>query len=40
MPIVKGSEKEPDGSDMDTLNDWRTHELDAQVQIQLTLDEE
>jgi hypothetical protein len=29
MPIVKGSEKEPDGSDMDTLNDWRTHELNA-----------
>jgi hypothetical protein len=40
MPIVKGSKKEPDGSDMDALNDWRTCELDAQVQIQLTLEEE
>jgi hypothetical protein len=40
MPIVKGSKKEPDGSDMDALNDWRTHELDARVQIQLTLQEE
>jgi hypothetical protein len=29
MPIVKGSEKEPDGSDMDALNDWRTRELDT-----------
>jgi hypothetical protein len=29
MPIVKGSEKEPDGRDTDALNDWRTCELDA-----------
>jgi hypothetical protein len=25
MPIVKESEKEPDGRDTDALNDWRTH---------------
>jgi hypothetical protein len=40
IPIVKGTEKEPDSSDADTLNDWRTHKLDARVQIQLTLEEE
>jgi hypothetical protein len=40
IPIVKGSKKEPDGSNMDALNDWRTCELNAQVQIQLTLEEE
>jgi hypothetical protein len=40
IPIVKGTKKEPDGSDVDTLNNWRTCELDAQVQIQLTLEEE
>jgi hypothetical protein len=40
ISIVKGTEKEPDGSDADALNDWRTRELDAQLQIQLTLEEE
>jgi hypothetical protein len=40
IPIVKGTEKEPDSSDVDTLNNWKTHKLDSQVQIQLTLEEE
>jgi hypothetical protein len=40
MPIIKGSKKEPDGRDMDALNDWRTCKLDARVQIQLTLEEQ
>jgi hypothetical protein len=38
--IVKGTKKEPDSSDTDTLNNWMTHELNAWVQIQLTLEEE
>jgi hypothetical protein len=40
ISIVKGTEKESDGSDVDALNDWRTRKLDARLQIQLTLEEE
>jgi hypothetical protein len=40
IPIVKGTETEPHSSDTDALKNWRTHELDARVQIQLTLEEE
>jgi hypothetical protein len=40
MGIVEGTEKEPAALDPDTVSDWKTHELDACVHIQLTLEEE
>jgi hypothetical protein len=40
MPIVNGDEKEPDATKPDAVKKWKTHELDARVQIQLTLEEE
>ena len=40
MGIVKGTEKAPDGTNVEALNDWTVRELDAQSQIQLTLEEE
>jgi hypothetical protein len=40
MGIVGGTEKEPAAMDPDVVSDWETCELDACVQIQLTLEEE
>ena len=40
MPIVEGTEKQPEAKDAEALKDWKTRELDARVQIQLTLEEE
>src|ERR1700690_1603786 len=40
MPIVEGTEKQPEANDAEALKDWKTRELDARVQIQLTLEEE
>jgi hypothetical protein len=40
MGIVEGTEKEPAATDPDAVSDWKTRELDARIQIQLTLEEE
>jgi hypothetical protein len=40
MGIVEGTEKEPAAMDPGAVLDWKTRELDARVQIQLTLEEE
>jgi hypothetical protein len=40
MQIVNGTEKEPAATDQDAVTDWKTRELDARAQIQLTLEEE
>ena len=40
MPIVNGTEKAPEATKVEALKDWKTRELDARVQIQLTLEEE
>jgi hypothetical protein len=40
MGIIEGTEKELAAMDPDAVLDWKTHELDARVQIQLTLEEE
>jgi hypothetical protein len=40
MGIVEGTEKEPAATDPNAVSDWKTHKLDARVQIQLTLEEE
>jgi hypothetical protein len=40
MGIIEGTEKEPAATDPDAVLDWKTRELDARVQIQLTLEEE
>ena len=40
MGIVDGTEEKPKDTDPDAVSDWNTRELDARVQIQLTLEEE
>jgi hypothetical protein len=40
MQIVNGTEKEPAATDQDAVTDWKTCELNARAQIQLTLEEE
>jgi hypothetical protein len=40
MQIVNGTEKEPAATDQDAVTDWKTRELNARAQIQLTLEEE
>jgi hypothetical protein len=40
MQIVNGTEKEPAATDQDAVTDWKTRELDARAQIQLTVEEE
>jgi hypothetical protein len=40
MPIVNGTETEPAAIDTNVVKEWKTHELDAHVHIQLILEEE